>query len=142
MALAALVAAGGLCLFGMGGTPGGSTAIPLEPQDAAVMASATTAFLAERFPAAASTLLVAGPERCGKDPYAAALDAALRQVGFAIASHREVSREAHEVRYHLTGGWENSLILRLVIDGRETSQLFVRDGQGVFRQAGPLTVKE
>lgn len=142
MTLAALVMAGGLCLFGMGGTPDGSTSIPLESQDAAVMASATTAFLSDRFPPAASTLLVAGPAQCGKDAYASALDAALRQAGFAIASHRDVSREAHEVRYHLTEGWENALILRLEIDGRETTQLYVRDGQGVFRPAGPLTVKE
>lgn len=142
MAFAALALAGGLCLFGMGGTPGGSTSIPLAPHDAAVMAEATTAFLSERIPPAASTLMVVGREGCGKDEYAPALDGALRKAGFAIASHQTVSPDAHVVRYHLTGGWEDSLILRLVIDGRETTQLYVRDGQGVFRPAGPLTVKE
>lgn len=144
MALAGIVAASAVCLFGMGGTPGGSSAIPLPVHDAQSMATAAAAYLGERFPPASSTLLVVGTEGCSnnKDAFTPALDAALRRTGFGLASHKAISREAHEIRYHLTGGWENSLILRLIIDGQETTQLFVRDGQGVFRPAGPLTVKE
>ena len=142
MAIAALALAGGLCAFGLGGGSAGSSSIPLNNPDADNMAQATTAFLAERLPPAATTLFVVPHDRCGRDRLSAALDSELRKAGFALASHREVSREAHEVRYHLTGGWQDSIILRLSIDGRETTQLYVRDRDGEFRPAGPLTVKE
>ena len=142
MAIAALALAGGLCAFGLGGGQVGSSSIPLKSPDAESIAAAATAFLAERLPPASTTLFVVPHDRCGRDSLSTALDGELRRAGFALARHREVSREAHEVKYHLTGGWENSIILRLVIDGRETTQLYVRDGYGEFRPAGPLTVKE
>lgn len=142
MTLAAFALASGLCALGLGGGSAGSTSIPLTAPDAESMALATTAFLAERLPPAATTLMVVPHDRCGRDELSGALDSALRKAGFALATHPEVSREAHEVRYHLTGGWQDSLILRLSIDGRETTQLYVRNQHGQFRPAGPLTVKE
>lgn len=140
MTLAALLAASALCF---GGTPDGSTAITLTGTDAHQMAQSTARFLAERFPPAASTLLVVGADRCGgRDTYTPALMASLRASGFALATDREASPEAHSVKYHVTGGWQDSVILRLEIDNRETAQVFVRARDGVLREAGPLTVKE
>lgn len=140
MTLVTLLAASVLCF---GGTPDGSTAITLTGADAHQMAQSTARFLAERFPPAASTLLVVGTDGCGRrDTYTPALIATLRASGFALASERDASPEAHSVKYHVTGGWQDSVILRLEIDNRETAQVFVRARDGVLREAGPLTVKE
>lgn len=141
--LAGMMVAAGLCVFGLGGTPNGSTAVPLHPNDAAQVARLTVEHLTERFPPAASTVLLVGPKDCGKgDTFTPALTGALRKAGFALASDRAVSRDAQEVRYHLTGGWQDSVILRLEVNNQSSAQLFSRSTDGVLREAGPRTVRQ
>lgn len=143
MAIAALFAAAGLCVLGVGGGPAdGSTAVPLPPADATQVASATTAFLAERLPPANSVLLLAEPAGCARgDTYSPLLVSALRKAGFGLAVDAAVTPGANVVRYHVTQPWENSVLLRLQLNDRETTQLFTRGLDGVLRPAGPLSVR-
>lgn len=144
MGVAAIMAAASVCLFGVGGGPSdGSTAVPLATADANRMAEATTSFLAVQLPPAATTLYVVGPAGCDRrDTYTPALTTALRQAGYALAADVRLNPAAHVVKYHVTEGWQDSVILRLQLDNRETTQLFVRGPDGVLREAGPLTIKE
>jgi hypothetical protein len=144
MGTAALIAAASACILGIGeGTPNGSSAIQLPPADAGAVAQATTRLLVTQLPPAATTLYVVGTAGCSRgDTYTPALTASLRSAGFALASDARANPGARLVRYHVTEGWQGSVILRLQLDNRETTQLLSRDADGTLREAGQLTVRE
>ena len=143
MALAAIFAAASMCLLGIGGGPSdGSSAVPLPAADAAQMASATTAFLASQLPPANSVVILRETAGCARgDTYSPALVATLRNAGFGLAADGQASPGASVVRYHVSQPWEDSVLLRLQLNDRETTQLFTRGRDGVLREAGPLTVR-
>lgn len=143
MAAVSIMTAAAVCLFGIGGgTPGGSAAAPMPASDASRMAEATTSQLAATLPPAATTVLLVGTEGCARgDRYTPALTSALRRAGFGVVQDGHANPGARAVRYFVTQGWEDSMVLRLQVDDQETTQLFVRGLDGVLREAGPLSVR-
>ena len=143
MSAAAIFLAASMCVLGVGGGPSdGSTAIPMPAADAARMAQATTALLAEQMPPANSVVILKDAAGCARgDTYSPALALSLRQAGFALAVDGQPTPGAHLVRYHVSAPWEDSVLLRVQLDNRETSQLFTRGLDGVLREAGPLSVR-
>jgi hypothetical protein len=123
--------------------PEGSYVGPLQQTgDAEALAGATAEFVADRLPAASSTVMFdPTPRDQAGNTVTAALVVALRRRGFAVAdTGQKVPAGAHRLRYLVTP-MDNGTLLRLTIDeNTRGSRFFVRDAAGRLRSGGPYTI--
>ncbi|MGH7071566.1 MAG: hypothetical protein ACREFO_16355, partial [Acetobacteraceae bacterium] len=113
--------------------PNSSYVAPLQqPADAHVLANGMAAFVAMRFPAGSSTVVLdPTPSDQARNSLTPALASALRRRGFAIAEDGQpVPAGAHHLRYLVTP-LDNGDLVRLTLDGAtEGSRFFVRNTAG------------
>lgn len=123
--------------------PGGSYVGPLQqPGDAEALAGAMAEFVADRLPAASSTVTFdPTPRDQAGNTVTAALTFALRRRGFAVdEGGQPAPAGAHQLRYLVTP-MDNGTLLRLTIDeNTRGSRFFARDAAGQLRAGGPYTV--
>jgi hypothetical protein len=138
--VAALLAA--CCLAACAPGPNTSYVSSLsDPADATVIAAGIGAFMQTQFPAE-STTLVLDPTQADQagDVLTPALRDTLRQQGFALAQ-AAVPAGAHTLRYWVTPLDGSSVLVRLMIDGRQqAARFFARNSAGNLQSGGPFTV--
>ena len=142
-ARACLSAAAVALLAACASRPGGSYVGPLQqPGDAEALAGAMAEFVADRLPAASSTVAFdPTPRDQAGNTVTVALTSALRRRGFAVdEGGQPVAGGAHRLRY-LVSPMDGGALLRLTIDeNTRGSRFFVRDAAGQLRFGGPYTI--
>ena len=125
--------------------PGSSYVAQLQqPADAEVLADGMADFVAMRFPAASSTVVLdPTPSDQAGNALTPAFAAALRRRGFAVAEDGQpVPAGVHHIRYLVTP-LDNGDLVRLTIDdSTEGSRFFVRNTAGGLQAGGPFTVTQ
>lgn len=133
----ALMIGAAAAVVGQGGALSQSAASPMALEQARELAQFATIETQLALPPAASTVLVAPVGRfTAKSEFNSELTAALRRAGYAIASDKTASPEAHRVAYSVRPAWSGYIVV-LQVDQIETSQLFLPGSDGSLAPAGP-----
>jgi hypothetical protein len=134
-----------LCLSACALDPNGSYVAQIErPEDAAILASGITTFVAAKLPAASTAIVLdATPADQAGNGLTPALAEALRRAGFAVADPTQaMSGIGHHLKYLVTPLDSGSLV-RLVLDDRTAaSRFFARSPSGELQAGGPFTVTQ
>ena len=115
-----------------------------QPGDAETLANSVADFVADRLPAASSTVaLDPTPSDQSGNALTPALAGAIRRRGFAVAENgQSVKGNAHHLRYLITP-LDNGDLVRLTLDdATEGARFFQRNTAGELHARGPFTVTQ
>ena len=128
-----------LLLGGCAGVgPRSSYVEAVTPADAPVLAADIAGFVAERLPAAATTLALDAP---AGDSLTPVLRGELRRIGFGVADAGQNASGAHPLRYLVTP-LDAGVLVRLHVDRTTASRLWLRNSAGTLQAGSPFTVRE
>lgn len=132
-----------LLLGGCAGVgPRSSYVEAVAPADAPVLAADIAGFVAERLPAAATTLALDAPAGAmSNDSLTPVLRGELRRIGFGVADAGQQAPGAHPLRYLVTP-LDAGLLVRLHVDRTTASRLWLRNSAGTLQAGSPFTVRE
>ncbi|HYF90218.1 conjugal transfer protein TrbH [Azospirillum sp.] len=132
-----------LLLGGCAGVgPRSSYVEAVTPADAPVLVADIAGFVAERLPAAATTLALDAPAGAmSSDSLTPVLRGELRRIGFGVADAGQKAPGAHPLRYLVTP-LDAGLLVRLQVDRTTASRLWLRNSAGTLQAGSPFTVRE
>ena len=132
-----------LLLGGCAGVgPRSSYVEAVTPADAPVLAADIAGFVAERLPAAATTMALDAPAgEMASDSLTPVLRGELRRIGFGVADAGQNAPGAHPLRYLVTP-LDAGLLVRLQVDRTTASRLWLRNSAGALQAGSPFTVRE
>ncbi|MCM8739326.1 conjugal transfer protein TrbH [Azospirillum sp. A1-3] len=132
-----------LLLGGCAGVgPRSSYVEAVTPADAPVLAADIAGFMAERLPAAATTLALDAPiADLVNDSLTPVLRGELRRIGFGVADAGQNAPGAHPLRYLVTP-LNAGVLVRLQVDRTTASRLWLRNSAGTLQAGSPFTVRK
>ncbi|MCM8735488.1 conjugal transfer protein TrbH [Azospirillum sp. A1-3] len=137
-------AVGAMLLLGgcAGVGPRSSYVEAVTPADAPVLAADIAGFVAERLPAAATTLALDAPAgELASDSLTPVLRGELRRIGFGVADAGQKAPGALPLRYLVTP-LNAGVLVRLQVDRTTASRLWLRNSAGTLQAGSPFTVRE
>jgi hypothetical protein len=122
--------------------PGNSFVQGVTPEDSRDLAAEIVGYVSEGLPAARSTVMLdAVSSDQLKNPLTPALTSSLATAGYSVATPPQPANLAHRIAYRVSP-MDGGFLLRLRIDGRESTRFYVRDTAGHLVGVGPFIVRE
>ena len=122
-------------------TSSNSFAVAMSNDEAVIIASSLTHFMAEQLPPASSTLAMAPMADNKTNTLNKTLHQQLRKAGFEVAESSQAIANAHAIRYLVTP-LSTGLLVRLQIDNREVTGWFPKNSNGLLQANSSFTVRE
>lgn len=116
-----------------------SYVVPLQSDDALVVAGDIAAFVADQMPAGAARIAVYSAG--ANDTFAPKLITALKAQLIAVESGKSASApDVHQLRYQVDP-LDRGELVRIELDGRTAAELLVRGAGGSLEPAGPFAIR-